>query len=79
MKLEEQKIIGYQIIDGKEVPVINCPTEVTIKNKVTGVIYESEEQAKADIENPNTPTTEEHIQRDVKITVARLDIFGSTQ
>ena len=79
MKLEEQKIIGYQIIDGKEVPIINCPTEVTIKNKVTGIIYESEEQAKADIENPNTPTTEEHIQRDVKITVARLDIFGSTQ
>ena len=79
MKLEEQKIIGYQIIDGKEVPIINCPTEITIKNKVTGTIYESEEQAKADIENPNTPTKEEHIQRDVKITVARLDIFGSTQ
>ena len=49
---------------------------------VIGIISssnESEEQAKADIENPNTPTKEEHIQRDVKITVARLDIFGSTQ
>ena len=79
IKLEDQYIKGYEIINGEQVPIIKCPTKVTIKNKVTGVVYESEEAAKADIANPNTPTKEEHISRDVAITVAHLALFGRSK
>jgi hypothetical protein len=33
----------------------------------------------ADVANPNTPTQAEHLQQDVKITVASLEVFGKTQ
>ena len=33
----------------------------------------------ADVANPNTPTQAEHLQQDVKITVASLEVFGKTK
>ena len=45
----------------------------TIKNKKTGVIYESEEALKA----ANIP--EEDVQRDVTVIMPPLDLFGKTQ
>ena len=79
LKLEDQTIKGYTTIDGKEVPIIDCPSKIIIKNKKTNTIYESEAAAKADVNDPNTDTTEQDIRRDVEITVANLELFGSNQ
>ena len=54
-------------------------TKSTVKHANTGEVYASEEEAKADINNPATDTTEEDIRRDVAISVNKLpDIFGGT-
>jgi hypothetical protein len=67
------------IIDGVEVPVLPAKAVETIKNKVTGEVYNSIEEFNADVANPNTPTQVEHLQRDVQITVASLEVFGKTK
>ena len=67
------------IINGEEVPVIPAKAEEIIKNKLTGRIYSSLDEFKADVANPNTPTKEEHLQQDLKITVASLTVFGKTK
>ena len=67
------------IINGEEVPVIPAKAEEIIKNKLTGQIYSSLDEFKADVANPNTPTKEEHLQQDLKITVASLQVFGKTK
>ena len=67
------------IIDGVEVPVLPAKAVETIKNKVTGEVYNSIEEFNADVANPNTPTQAEHLQRDVQITVASLEVFGKTK
>ena len=67
------------IIDGVEVPVLPAKAVETIKNKVTGEVYNSIEEFNADVANPNTPTQIEHLQRDVQITVASLEVFGKTK
>jgi len=77
--LTDQHIKEYRTIDGKQVPVIKCPTKITYRNKVTGEIYESAAEANADVANPNTPTKQEHIAQDIAITVANLSLFGKTK
>jgi hypothetical protein len=77
--LTDQHIKEYRLIDGKQVPVIKCPTKVTYRNKITGEVYESVAEANADVANPNTPTKQEHIAQDVAITVANLSLFGKTK
>ena len=77
--LTDQYIKEYVTIDGKQVPVIKCPTKITYRNKVTGEVYESAAEANADVANPNTPTKQEHIAQDVAITVAHLSLFGKTK
>ena len=67
------------IIDGVEVPVLPAKAEEIIKNKVTGQIYSNIEEFNADVANPNTPTKAEHLQQDLKITVASLSVFGKTK
>jgi hypothetical protein len=67
------------IIDGQEVPVLPAKAEEIIKNKVTGQTYSSLEEFHADVANPNTPTKAEHLQQDLKITVASLSVFGKTK
>ena len=54
-------------------------TKSTVKHATTGEVYASEEEAKADINNPATSTTEQDIRRDVAISVNKLpDILGGT-
>ena len=54
-------------------------TNTTVKHATTGEVYASEEEAKADINNPATDTTEQDIRRDVEISVNKLpDILGGT-
>lgn len=79
IKLEDQYIRGYETINGEKIPIIHCPTKITIKNKVTGEIYASEAEANADVANPNTATKAEDISKDVAITVAHLSLFGKTK
>ena len=67
------------IIDGVEVPILPAKAEETIKNKVTGQTYNSIDEFNADVANPNTPTTAEDLQQDLKITVASLSVFGKTK
>jgi len=67
------------IIDGVEVPILPAKAVETIKNKVTGEVYNSIDEFNADVANPNTPTQVEHLQRDVQITVASLEVFGKTK
>ena len=67
------------IIDGVEVPVLPAKAVETIKNKITGEVYNSIDEFNADVANPNTPTQAEHLQRDVQITVASLEVFGKTK
>jgi hypothetical protein len=67
------------IVDGVEVPVIPAKAEEIIKNKVTGQTYASMDEFHADVANPNTPTKAEHLQKDLKITVASLQVFGKTK
>ena len=77
MAIIKEGKIGTTIIDGKEVPVISVPTEITIKNLKTNTEYDSEEDAQADVANPNTETTDADIQRNVKIKCAKLvDLIG---
>ncbi len=60
-------------------PTQDVDTKSTVKHADTGEVYASEEEAKADIDNPATDTTEQDIRRDVSINVNKLpDIFGGT-
>ena len=68
------------VIAGKRtIPAQDVETKSTVKHATTGEVYASEEEAKADINNPATNTTEQDIRRDVSISVNKLpDILGGT-
>ena len=60
-------------------PTPNVETASTVKHANTGEVYASEEEAKADVDNPATDTTEQDIRRDVAISVNKLpNILGGT-
>ena len=51
-----------------------------VKNKKTGSDYDSDDHAKADVDNPETDTTEADIEKSVEIKVVKLpDVFGKTK
>ena len=61
------------------IPAQDVETKSTVKHATTGEVYASEEEAKADIDNPATNTTEQDIRRDVAISVNKLPgVFGGT-
>ena len=68
------------VMAGKRtIPTPDVDTKSTVKHADTGEVYASEEEAKADINNPATNTTEQDIRRDVAIRVNKLpDVFGGT-
>ena len=66
-------------IDGRKVPVIKPKVIVTLTHKETGREYMSNEEADADINDPNTTTTKDHIKRDVQIEVAHVPIGAETK
>jgi len=68
------------VLAGKQIPkVIPVETTTTVTNAQTGEEYADENEAKADVDNPATATTENDIRRDVAITVNKLDIFGEVK
>ena len=54
-------------------------TTTTVKHATTGKVYADETEARDDVNNPATDTTEQDIARDVAVSVNKLpDIFGGT-
>ena len=49
---------------------IDCTTTVTIRNTQTNYVYADEAERDADIADPNTATTVEHIAQDIKVEVS---------
>ena len=63
----------------KTFPIPDVETKSTVKHANTGEVYDNEDAAKADINNPATDTTENDIRRDVSINVNKLpNILGGT-
>ena len=68
------------VIAGKiTIPAPNVETTTTVKHAATGKVYADETEARDDVNNPATDTTEQDIARDVAVSVNKLpDIFGGT-
>ena len=79
--IEEAKVLGeIDAGDGHMVHHIRCKSETTIINTQTSQEYDSENHAKSDVDDPNTDTKEEHIQRNVKIFAPSLaDMIGANE
>ena len=79
-KIQESKEIGKEIVNGQEVAILQPEVHREVKNKKTGLDYESEEAAKADVNNPDTDTTAADIETNIQIKVTKLpDVFGKTE
>jgi len=76
--VETEASIRHEIVDGKEVPVIVPKCVVTLTNTLTKKEYNSDAEALADIQDPNTETKAEHVRRDVHLTVASFDLGAKT-
>ena len=60
-------------VNGKDVPLIKAKVTTTIKHKETGVVYKNEEEWKGLKIDPAS------IQRDVLVTLPKLDLFAKTK
>mgnify|MGYP003133505895 FL=1 len=60
-------------VDGKEIPLLQAKTLTTIKNKESGVVYKDDQEWKT------LGIAPEHIQRDVKVTLPRLDLLAKSK
>ena len=78
MFVEQEESFEKQTIDGVEVTVYKPRVEVTIKHMTTGQEYESDEEAKQDVDDPNTDTKQEDISRSVHIKVQSIPLGGQT-
>jgi len=78
MFVEQEESFEKQTIDGVEVTVYKPRVEVTVKHMTTGQEYGSDEEAKQDIDNPNTDTKQEDISRSVHIKVQSIPLGGKT-
>ena len=78
--VEPAELLGHiTTSDGRRIPHYKEKTETTITHADTGVEYESEDEAQADVDNPGTSTTAEKIRRDVKVFAPSLaDMLGET-
>ena len=77
MAFTEPPSVRYEIINGKKVPVVECETEVVLRNKKTNKEYNSDKEAEDDIANPDTDTAQEDVTRSVKIKVAHMPPLGA--
>ena len=74
-KVQEPKKIGSQMVNGKEVPILQPEVHVELINKKTGKDYESKEEADNDVQDPNTDTVKEDIEQNIQIKVQQLPDF----
>ena len=78
MAFTEPPSVRYEIINGKKVPVVECETEIVLRNKKTGHEYNSDKEAEDDIANPDTDTVQDDVTRSVKIKVAKIPAIGAS-
>ena len=78
MFVEQEESFEKKTIDGVEVTVYKPRVEVTVKHMTTGQEYGSDEEAKQDVDNPNTDTKQEDISRSVHIKVQSIPLGGKT-
>ena len=62
----------------KKIPIITPQTKVTLTNMITKKEYNSDAEALADVQDPNSNTKTEHIRRDVDITVESIPLGAAT-
>ena len=74
---KEPASVRYETINGKKVPVVECETEVVLRNTQTNYEYNSDQEAEDDIANPETGTQREHVTRSLKIKVAAMPPIGA--
>jgi hypothetical protein len=72
--IETEASIRYEVIDGKKIPIITPQTKVTLTNMITKKEYNSDAEALADVQDPNSDTKPEHVRRDVDITVESIPL-----
>ena len=77
MAFKEEGSVTYVTVDGKKVPVVECETEIVLRNKKTNHEYNSDKEAEDDIANPDTDTVQEDVTRSVKIKVAHMPPLGA--
>ena len=74
----EEPSVRYEIINGKKVPVVECETEVVLRNKKKLVMnITNVKVAEDDIANPDTATQREHVTRSLKVKVAAMPPLGA--
>jgi len=78
MFVEQEESFEKQVIDGVEVTVYKPRVEITVKHMITGQEYGSDDEARQDIDDPNTDTKEENISRSVHIKVQSIPLGGKT-
>tara|TARA_R110000782_G_scaffold203215_1_gene291727 strand:- start:41 stop:289 length:249 start_codon:yes stop_codon:yes gene_type:complete len=76
--VEQEESFEKQVIDGVEVTVYKPRVEITVKHMITGQEYGSDDEARQDIDDPNTDTKEENISRSVHIKVQSIPLGGQT-
>ena len=74
-KVQESKQIGTQNVNGKDIPILQPEVFVEVKNKKTGKDFDSPEEAKKDVDDPKTETTEDDIEQNVQVNVTQLPDF----
>ena len=79
-KIQESKEIGKEMVNGQEVAILQPEVHREVKNKKTGLDYDSEEADQADVDNPETDTTADDIETNIQVKVTKLpDVFGKTE
>ena len=76
--VDEPKLLRYDMLDGKKIPVYSAKVETTVTNTKTGKEYSSHEECQADIDDPNTDTKEEDIRRDVHVLAPQVFAGATT-
>ena len=76
--VDEPKLLRYDMLDGKKIPVYSAKVETTVTNTKTGKEYSSHEECQADIDDPNTDTKEEDIRRDLHVIAPQVFAGATT-
>ena len=77
--VETPPSIRWETIEGRRVPIITTECVVTLTHTETGKEYNSDAEAEADVNDPNTTTETKHIRRDVELRVAQVPLGSDSK
>ena len=77
--IETPPSIRWETIEGRKVPIITPECVVTLTHTETGKEYNSDAEATADVNDPNTTTENKHIRRDVELRVAQIPLGSDSK